>query len=235
MKSDLQFKILPQPDDFTCGPTCLHAVYNYFNDKISLPEIVTQTPRLENGGTLAVHLALHALKRDYEATIYTYNLKIFDPTWFTQPRIDLREKLREQSKYKRGHRFVEATKAYLQFLDLGGEIRFEELRPSLLRRYLSKSVPILTGLSSTYLYNNMREFGPNDDDDDIRGEPSGHFVVLCGYDRESRIVTVADPLHPNPLAPTQLYQVNMYRLICSILLGVLTYDDNLLVLQPKQA
>ena len=79
-----------------------------------------------------------------------------------------------------------------------------------------------------------REFGPNADYDDIRGEPSGHFVVLCGYDRQARSVQVADPLLPNPVAPVQLYEIGIDRVLCAILLGVLTYDANLLIIQPRQ-
>ena len=35
--------------------------------------------------TLAVLLGCHALRRGYEATIYTFNLQVFDPTWFEEP------------------------------------------------------------------------------------------------------------------------------------------------------
>ena len=40
MEAKLQFDILPQPDDCTCGPTCLHAVYRYFGDEIPLTQVV---------------------------------------------------------------------------------------------------------------------------------------------------------------------------------------------------
>ena len=121
----------------------------------------------------------------------------------------------------------------MEFLELGGELRYEDLSRSLIRRYLNQETPVLTGLSATYLYAQAREYGPNDDFDDIRGEPSGHFVVLCGYDRENRTVLVADPLHPNPMGNKQYYEVSMDRLISAVLLGVLTYDANLLIIQPK--
>jgi len=41
-------------------------------------------------------------------------------------------------------------------------------------------------------------------------------------------------LSPNPVAPTQLYPVNIDRVIGAILLGVLTYDANLLVIHPRR-
>ena len=55
------FEIQPQPDDTTCGPTCLHAVYKHFGDDISLEQLLDEVPRSESGGTLGVHLANHAL------------------------------------------------------------------------------------------------------------------------------------------------------------------------------
>jgi hypothetical protein len=172
------------------------------------------------------------LRRGYRARIYTYKLQLFDPTWLTAGGPDLREKLRRQMEFKHDPRLQAASRAYLEFLDLGGELRFEDLTTALIRKYLNRSVPLISGLSATYLYRTPREFGPRADYDDIRGEPSGHFVVLCGYDREARTVRVADPLLPNPLAPGQLYEVSIDRVLCAILLGVLTYDANLLIIQP---
>ena len=91
-----------------------------------------------------------------------------------------------------------ASRAYLEFLELGGELRFEDLTTGLIRRFLNRGMPIITGLSATYLYRSPREFGPNADYDDVRGEPSGHFVVLRGYDRQQRTVLVADPSGRQP-------------------------------------
>lgn len=70
----LDLEMLPQPNDTTCGPTCLQAVYRYYGDDVGLGEVIAQVPSLTAGGTLAVMLAGHALRRGYRATIYTYNL-----------------------------------------------------------------------------------------------------------------------------------------------------------------
>src|SRR5271163_3163697 len=78
----LNFDIKAQPDEVTCGPTCLHALYQYYNDSISLKEVIREVKSLKTGGTLAVMLGNHALKHGYKAYIYTHNLNIFDPTWF---------------------------------------------------------------------------------------------------------------------------------------------------------
>lgn len=230
----IDFHIHPQPNDVTCGPTCLHAVYRYYGDSISLDQVISEVRSLKEGGTLATLLACHALKRGYRATIYSYNLNIFDPTWFKLPVPELKAKLQAQAAVKKQSKLRIATKAYLSFLDMGGKLVFEDLTITILRRYMKKNLPIITGLSSTYLYHSPREYGFNCDYDDIRGEPAGHFVVLCGYNREAHTIRVADPLLPNPYADGNIYDVSLPRLICSILLGVLTYDAKLLIIKPKK-
>ncbi|AMV70808.1 C39 family peptidase [Desulfuromonas carbonis] len=231
-RAQLPFEILPQPDEITCGPTCLHALYNYYGDSLPLQQVIAEVPMLEGGGTLAVLLACHALRRGYRATIYTYKLQLFDPTWLTGPPAELPAKLRAQMAVKDDPRLHAASRAYLDFLALGGELRFEDLTTGLIRKFLNRGAPVISGLSATYLYHSPREFGPNADYDDIRGEPSGHFVVLRGYDRQQRTVLIADPLASNPVGAGQRYEVSIDRVICAILLGVLTYDANLLIIRP---
>jgi hypothetical protein len=229
---ELQVPLQTQPDDAACGPTCLHGIYQFYGDDVPLAQVVSETRKLDTGGTLDVFLANHALRRGYEATIYTYNLKVFDPSWFDGGQTNIAQRLIAQAEFKKDRKLKAATRGYVEFLALGGELRFQDLTAALLRRLLRQRTPILTGLSSTYLYRDAREYGERDDPDDIRGEPAGHFVVLTGYHREQRSVLVADPMLPNPVAATQRYEVNIDRLICSILLGILTYDANLLIIRP---
>ncbi len=226
----LKLEVLPQPDSFTCGPTCLHAVYRYFGDAIELEQVIEEVTALPHGGTLAVLLGCHALRRGYGAEIYTYNLQVFDPTWFRRRR-DLVTLLEAQRRVKSDPTLQLASNAYLEFLGLGGRIQYEPLNASLLRRFLNREIPILTGLSATYLYDCAREY--RDEYDDVRGEPVGHFVVLSGYDREKREVRVSDPLHDNPRYKKHYYSVRTERLLASILLGIVTYDANLLIITQK--
>lgn len=230
----IPIKIMTQPDDVTCGPTSLHAVYNYFGDTITLKEVISEISYLEEGGTLAVMLGIHSLKRNYEAVLYTYNLTVFDPAWFTN-KVDLKSKLIEQKKQKKKKKLHRASDAYIEFLSLGGEIKFRNLTPSLLKKFFDKKLPILTGLSATYLYNCSREAWIDNRAvyDDIRGYPTGHFVVLSGYDEKTHNVIVADPYRENPVSHDNYYSVKASRLINSIMLGILTFDSNLLVIKPK--
>lgn len=229
----LPVEIASQPDETTCGPTCLHAVYRYWGEDEALPDVVARTRTLAQGGTVAVFLACDALRKGYRATIYTYNLLVFDPTWFAKD-VDLGDRLRRQRKAKRNARLFHITEGYLEFLSLGGRLRFVDLSRPLLRGLLRRRLPIIAGVSATYLYRAAREFGPHDRPDDIRGLPAGHFVVLAGYDREARTVLVADPYGPHPFGELRDYWIRIDRVIGATLLGMVTHDANLLVIRPPR-
>ena len=231
----LPVKMLPQPDETTCGPTCLHAVYTYWGADVPLAEVIARTRKMEHGGTFAIFLACDALRQGYQATIYTYNLTVFDPTWFA-PGVDIAERLqRQREKKKQDARLQHVTEGYLEFLRLGGRLRLADLSRPLIRGLLRRNLPIITGLSSTYLYRAAREYGPDDVPDDIRGLPAGHFVVIAGYDRKKRSVLVADPYGLHPYSPSHEYWVSIDRVIGAVLLGIVTHDANLLVIYPPQS
>ncbi len=237
MKKDLvlDFDMQTQPDDVTCGPTCLTALYNYYGDDIPLKEVIQEVKQLKLGGTLAVMLGNHALKRGYSARIYTYNLTVFDPTWFKHSSKKMIRFLREQMEFKHKRRKLKvASQAYIKFLQAGGEVRNIELDESLIKNYLKQSIPIVTGLSATYLYGSAREIPQFDIYDSIKGEPAGHFVVITGFDEDKNCVHITDPNEPNPIGQGKVYSVSFARLINSIMLGIVTYDANLLIIQPKE-
>ena len=232
---DKGFPIHPQPDDLTCGPTCLYSIYQYFGESRDLASLINEVEMLEEGGTLASHLGNHALTRGYAATIYTMNINLFDPSWFHQGNgTDLSAKLKLQVEQKPYHEKLPiATKSYLRFLFLGGRVEFVNLDRNLLVRLLENGQPIIAGLSATYLYRCAREDPQSCVADDVGGEPTGHFVVLSGYQPETKLVEVSDPYKSNPFSQTQQYTVAIDHLIGSILLGALTYDANLLVITRK--
>ncbi|HEX8011111.1 MAG TPA: hypothetical protein VF814_09275 [Casimicrobiaceae bacterium] len=64
--------------------------------------------------------------------------------------------------------------------------------------------------------------------------PSGHFVVVAGYDREARTVLIPDPYGPHPYGASRDYWIKIDRVVGAMLLGVVTHDANLLVIQPSQ-
>ena len=58
-------------------------------------------------------------------------------------------------------------------------------------------------------------------------------MVLTGYREVSREVRVADPWHPHTTSKSRSYWLAMSRVINSILLGIVTYDANLLIIEKK--
>jgi hypothetical protein len=209
-------------------------MYRYWGEREPLENVIARTGKLEQGGTFAVFLACDALRRGYEAVIYTYNLNVFDPTWFRHTGIDIGERLQRQREAKTDYRLRHATDGYLEFLRLGGRLRMLDPSRGLIQGYLRRGYPILTGLSSTYLYQVPREFGPDDTPDDVRGLPSGHFVIIAGYDRVRRMLRVIDPYGRNPFASKHEYWLSAERVFAAVLLGIVTHDANLLVIHPRR-
>ena len=141
----------------------------------------------------------------------------------------------EQLKYKNDEGIIQSSLAYKEFLHSGGIIKFKFLCLELLKEYFSYNLPIITGLSATYLYNSPREIYVNKTStfDDVRGTPCGHFVIIAGFDDVHNQIVVVDPHHENPLSRNNYYSVSSHRLINAILMGMITYDANLLIIQPK--
>lgn len=234
----IEIKIHRQPTDSTCGPTSLHAVYRYYQDDISLEDVIAEVEMGSNGGTIAPLLATHALKRGYKCTIYPYNMHVFDPTWFYPKPIsvnDLIAKLEQQCEVVDSDDIRYSSKAHIEYLKLGGLIAISDLNVKLLNHYFKKKTPILTGVSATYLYLSAREREDAEGKlhyDDIHGVPAGHFVVLYGYEQDTKKVVVADPLSSNPLFQDKYYRVPVSHLMNAVMLGVLTHDANLLIIEP---
>lgn len=221
-----------QPDDVTCGPTCLAQIYRYYGDPKPVDEVIAETPANPDGGTLAVYLGISALRNGFAATVYPYNLWVFDPTWFELEPKALLDKLGERLTAVTSSRLKRTISGYTEFLELGGRVRFADLDEKLLAGILAQRRPILTGLSATYLYRTAREY--KDEYDDVRGEPVGHFVVVSGYYPKTRRFLIRDPATHIPFSRTGKYSVSVDRLIASIMLGVATYDAVLLVVKPRK-
>ncbi len=107
----LDVAMLPQPDDVTCGPTCLHAVYDFLGKTEPLPRLIERVNSLKDGGTLAVFLGIDALERGYSARLYSYDFKVFDPSWRGLTSHALVERLNAQLQFKKGKRFTASSRA----------------------------------------------------------------------------------------------------------------------------
>lgn len=234
MKIELPVSILRQPDYTTCGPTSLHALYAYYGDTISLTEVIDQINKLEGGGTLGVHLAVHALQRGYAADMWVCNVTHWDPMWFKQ-KTDLAAKLRARMDARGmadNPRYRKALEESEKYLELGGKVHWGDLTPKLIYNVLKKKYPILAGVNGTYMYQCSRETaeGP----DDVKGDAFGHFLTVCGCDTKKGTIDIADPLMDNPLFESKYYTVTVHRFIGALFLGNASDDANLLVIRPKR-
>lgn len=227
-----------QPDDVTCGPTCLRKVFAFYGLDVSLDEVIDALERNEDGGTLAVFLGIAALRRGFRARIFSYDLRIFDPTWFGLSAEALTNKVSARFPYLRDPKRLGAAQAYIRFMEMGGELRFDELTPALLKEIIDREHPVLAGLSATYLYRYSRERWDGENgraiDDDVRGEPTGHFVVISGYEHWGRRLVVRDPFEHVPDSTDGRLVVDAERLTNAILLGDVTYDAVLLEVWPAR-
>ena len=226
-----------QPDDVTCGPTCLAQVMRYYGEAVELPEVAASVrmnaPQV--GGTQAVYLAIAARQRGYRATLYPLDFDIFDPTWADLDPALLGAKVRARAAALADPRRAVETRAWAEFLEMGGRVEFAELSVDLLRNILHRGRPIISGLSATALYRQIRERPADNQDDDLHGEPVGHFVVVCGHSPQTRRFAVCDPSPHAPFSRTGRYSVEARRLLNAILLGDATRDAVLLeVWSPRR-
>jgi hypothetical protein len=208
----------------------LHGIYRWFENEVPIQDLINSVPFLPEGGTLAVQLALNALARGYRTELYSLNLNVLDPTWFTGDREFLASKLSESRKVRRSAKVCFELAALENFVRKGGRLMMKAITRSLLRKHLNRGEPMLTGLSVTFLYGESREVPSTGKPDDLGGKPEGHFVVLHGYDHLTKMVTIHDPYPHLHVGEDNSYSVHIDRLINAILLGVLTHDANILVI-----
>ncbi len=226
---DLKIHVERQPDDDSCGITCLQAVYRYHGLDLGLELLRTEVHHWQTGGTVAVNLARHALSQGFATTIYSYNVQIFDPTWMSLPLDELAIKLKTRQGKVRSKKQKKVIGFYLDFLRKGGILKFDDLNESLFDRLIAARSPILVGLSATYLYQSKRET-PDCVENDIIGNPVGHFVIVSGWDKAARTVLVHDPLSRNSISESGTYTLPFTKFSNAVMLGILTYDENLLVI-----
>jgi len=234
-RHELPFEITPQPTETTCGPAALQSVYRYWGLEVPIDTAIQGIVSLPGGGTWAVHLGRDALARGFRARIYTCDLQLFDPSWFKTGAPPLSDRLRRQSAARDlPLALQEQALAYLDFLEAGGEVRMDEMGTELVSGYLRRGVPVIAGLSCTWLYRSARERwdGHRAIPDDLAGTPTGHFVVVRGIDSTHREVLIADPfLHP-PYPGSRDYTMPIRRFFNALMLGVVTNDAKLLVIRP---
>ncbi|MCA9490525.1 MAG: hypothetical protein KC621_11400 [Myxococcales bacterium] len=230
-RRELAVQRMVQPDLVSCGPTCLFQVARFYGDERPLSTFLGAVQRNPDGGTLAVHLANAAMDLGYRATLYPFGIRVFDPTWWELPRAKLLERVarRRLVRPAADQPMYEAWEAYLA---RGGRVVFHELTPELLVRVIDAGHPLIGGMCATWFYREAREIPDTGAEDDVAGEPSGHFVVVAGYSGHGLHFHVRDP-HPEVPDGGGRQPVAAARLLTAILLGDLTHDAVLLEIAPR--
>jgi len=231
-----------QPDDTSCGPTCLSQVMAFYGEATDVAHLSSRVQRNPDGGTQAVHLAGLALELGYDVRLYPFGVQVFDPTWW-----DLGADALEGRLEARAHRLrvdgaaphlVDEVLAWQGCLRAGARVDFREPNPSLLVSILDRGHPIIAGLNATWLYREARCRPDDNEDDDIGGWPVGHFVVVRGYTGRGKHFHILDPsdeaaphLHPAGAA-RGTYPLPADRLTHAILLGDSTRDAVVVEIWP---
>ncbi|MEZ5392859.1 MAG: hypothetical protein R2724_08270 [Bryobacterales bacterium] len=73
-----------------------------------------------------------ALRYGFQPTLYSYNLRVFDPSWRRLSAAGLQDKLTQRAAYVTSPKLKRATTAYRDFLVKGGRLRFADLTRDLL-------------------------------------------------------------------------------------------------------
>lgn len=233
-----------QPDDVSCGPTCLAQVLAWYGELRSIEELGALIRRNPDGGTQAVHIGALALELGYNVRLYPFGVRVFDPTWWELEDEDLVERLTARAdaleRIAAPRDEIAAVRAWRDLLQAGGRVAFHEPSPRLMARVLAKGRPLIVGLNATWLYREIRHRPDDNVPDSLAGWPVGHFVVVCGYTGHGRHLHVRDPsedapehLHPAG-AHRGSYPVPGDRLVHAVLLGDLTRDAVLLEVWPKR-
>ena len=224
----LPIQRIKQPPN-ECEPTCLKQILDYFKIDSHLDDLIKRI----SGDKFKWHnwdynTGRVAIEHGLDVTIYTRSAGIFDPTWFELSAEDLLSKLKEEAEYFKTETYVglpsfkEDIKAAIRFLESGGRINFTPISEKLIKEQLDQHKPLIAGVSYTLLVNAPREryftkekrWKP----DDIKGQPYGHVVVICGYKDDS--YQIADPW---PQAEDK------YNVIGTILLDAILRNDSNLI------
>ncbi|MCB9691481.1 MAG: C39 family peptidase [Alphaproteobacteria bacterium] len=224
---------LVQPDEVSCGPTCLAAVLQFHGVDTDVARVRAKTPRNPDGGTFAPYLGRAAIAHGMRVCCHPFAVQVFDPSWWDLPHDEVARRLRLRTEGLKPGRLRRVHEAWLAYMMDGGDVELGELRTHRLTDALDAGHPLICGLSITWLYQEPRERPHDNQDDDIHGAPVGHFVVVTGYAEGGDSFFVTDPWPQPPFDREEgVYTVGRRRLTQAILLGDATHDAVIVEILP---
>ena len=214
-----------------CAPTALNQIFSYYGLNIELKDLIKRCETKIKYKDWEYKAASVALDEGFKVDIYSTSLELFDPSWFKISRNKLINKLNKRLKFvlksnksdwrngyiKYWHE--DAIKETVNFLENGGNIKFDLFNEKMIYNILSRKIPILVCfLDVNLFYCYKRKY--NNKYNDIKGMNFGHSVVVSGYKNNKFIITDSGKKCPNK---SGIYSVLPDKLLTSIL----RYDGEL--------
>jgi hypothetical protein len=208
---------IPQCEQITpycCVPACLEQILKFHNIQDS-QQIILKSLEYPERGMSIPQAGSYLLKHGFKTIINTNNIHIFDPAWFELGVPELIKQLKKRKK------FVDIFNQsliddYLEYFKNYGAIKFETISGNLILKYLSKSMPIMAELASTYLYKKSKTSKPGAFNDSIKGQIEGHCVILAGFNEKNKIKIIDSNCENNPFNKRGTYWIDAEELIASI-------------------
>lgn len=139
-----------------------------------------------NRGTSLGHIAAHFQKLGLSTILHTSDVILFDPSWKKIDSTNLITKLKARLPHL-VHGWYDKTTltlivdGYIQYLNNGGQIIFPIIDIPYILKYL-KQGPIYMTVSYNVLNQCSKyDFTKIDTQDDLKGLPSTHAIVISGY------------------------------------------------------
>lgn len=237
MHIELDIDMPDQPDDSSCGPTSLYSVYKFFGLDVTLETVIKELDGYDPAiGSYDAILGIDALKRGFDAIITPFNLNVFDWSWFGLNMDALRIKLDRLASVGLSETVRKLASLYVEFIDRGGRIVFQynPEQAFFTANYYTGVVPLICGLSSTWIHQSKRE-NPDTGEYDEYGRMMGHYVVLGGWEWGLNPVrtTVYDPYGSRTLFRSNKYILEYDQLLTAMMLGTNTHEGNLLRISKR--
>lgn len=218
-----------QLDDISCGLCCLKMILDYYGNPRDLDTLREICPPFFDIGLYDSQLGKAAIELGFDATIYTYNYRIFHPIWNRLNSSDLIGKLViKQACTMTPHQAL-AARHYIEYLQEGGELLFYPLSKELVLAHLDRGIPLIAALDMSFLYDCVAFY------DEFSEYRATHFVIIHGFDPERNAFYMCDPWHSIPIPHEKgKYTVDADRVINAIFLGQDRNDSSLIVIQNKK-
>ncbi|MFH1385599.1 MAG: hypothetical protein ABIG65_00960 [Patescibacteria group bacterium] len=223
-KKDLKIPQFNQITPYSRIPACLQEVFGFYKKHISQEKIMGSSLNPKLGMSLP-EAGIFVGKYGFTSSIIVNNIEIFDPTWFNLDEKKLTENLKLRRRYV-GKYYKYLIDLYLKYIKSGGKIKFDTIGANLLKKCLSRDIPIIMELASTFLYKKAKSGKPGSFNEPFDGEVEGHGVVIAGFDGNK--FKIIDPnIKNNPYSKNGIYWIGSDELLASF--GLLEGKSLLLI------